>query len=293
VSEDPKSGGAPKRLRPTVIEVPAHRVKRPSPSPDTPPPTVRKPTAIPGAERRRIAVGSADILRLSPSAEPRTAARAVKLIDGFVVEGARDQHVVQWGQAVQQRAALLSDAPEPPHVDAPDLVRGYVGRIVELLGAIDLVAVRDVERATRDELLHLIHRSRIVLDPLRALLTARDDHARQIDEAGFEIEAAALGATFLAEHLATLRPELSRRFLQREMSLTKTALEIRSGQFERSRQLDEARVLVAVVQDVVLTPLPDWLDGVAALARTRRRANPTQVGDLQHRLGALIRNLEP
>lgn len=296
MAEDPKPGGnpkPPKRLRPTVIAPPAGREKRPTPSPGAPP-TLRKPTTIPGVERKRIAVGAVDIVRLTPGAEPRMAARAVKLIDGFVVEGARDQHVARWGQAVQQRCdALLSDAPEPPHADAPDLARGYIGRILELLGTINLAPICDIRRPTRDELLQLIHRLRTTLDPLRSLLAAREDHARRIDEAGFEIEAAALGATFLAEHLATLRPELSRRFLQREMSLTKTALEIRSGQFERGRQLEEARGLVGVVQDVVLAALPDWLDGVAALAKTRRRANPAEVGDLQRRLRALVRNLEP
>ncbi|PIB93522.1 hypothetical protein [Caulobacter sp. FWC2] len=311
-----KPGAAPDRLRPTIIEPPAKREKRQN---DATPirhagtPTVTTPTAIPGVARKRIAVSPADMTRLSPGVSSRTAARAVWLVESFVAEGAGDRHVTPWGRGAQQRhAALISEGLAPSDDGVLIRTRGHVGRIVEILETIDVEATCDGRRApllalfeapsgridsprkltvARAELAGLIDLTRAALDPLRTLEAALCDHSRRIDETRVEIEAAALGALFLSEHLATSRPELSRRFLQREMSLTQSAVEIRGGQFERDSQVEDARALIATIQDVVLATLVSWLGDMAI--RASRRPATTEVAELRSRLRAILRKLAP
>ncbi len=312
----PDAGSAPKRLSPTVIAVPAKRTARArdvAPVGSAPTPTVTAPTAIPGVARKRIAISGADIARLSPGIAPRVARRAVRFIDGFVLEDAHDEQAAQWGHAAQLRyAALVSNAPPPARAEILDPIRGYLGRIVAILGAIDIEAIHAPRRppllgvmepaseridtprrlkAARTELTRLQHLSRNALAPLSAIHGALDDHARRLEALRLEIEAAAVAALFLSEHLAIARPELSRRFLQREMSLTQTLVEIRSGQFQRNCDVEEARGLIKALQDVVLVDLVDWLGETAALI-DRRRLTATDTGTLQLRLRAILRNLE-
>lgn len=280
MADDPEAG-APKRLRPTIITAPAKRAK-------VAPPAVRGPTAIPGVTRQRIAVASADLARLCPGAEPRVIARALRLIDGFVIEDARAPHVDPWGREAEQEApVLVEDALGLARTDLAPRVRGHVDRVAALLGTIDITAPRDfaAARALLDQLIHL---TRNALAPLQDLRDALDDHARRIDEAGLEIEAAALAALFLSERLPG---DLGRRFLQREISLSKTALAIRASQFERDSHAREPRVLIAAIKDVLLAVLPGWLDDAASLARPRRRSNPTEMAELQNRLRAIVRHL--
>lgn len=326
MSDDPEAKAdrkdqAPRRLRPTIIEPPARRAEGPQDAPSrpgaprAPTPIVRAPTAIPGAQRSRVPVNTADMARLSPNATPRTAARAVRLVETFVVEGADDLHVDQWGLAVQQRcAALTLDEQALLRPELVDQARDYVGRIAERLAAIDIEAICkagpsplfgllepaservDTPRklaAVRTRLSEFMGLTQAALDPLLKLQTSLDDHARHIDESSLEIESAALAALFLSEHLATAWPELSRRFLQREMSLTETAVELRSAQFARTRQVEEPRALIAAIRDVVLTTLPEWLASIAPLTSAARRdLNPVEVNELQHRLRAILRNLQ-
>ncbi len=324
---DPKPAAPPGRLRPTIIAPPskgrrakADRGGAQGPGAAGPPastPIVRAPTAIPGVQRRRVAVRAADLVRLSPGAAPQAAARAVRLIDGFVVEGAREPHVDAWGQAAEQRhEALVQEALDLAQAQALSRARGPVDGIIVLLAAIDIETICADTRSpllallepaggridtprklttARAELERLAGRARAALDPLADLKASLDDHARRVDETSLELEAAALAALFLAERLAPERPELSRRFLQREMSLTKTALRIRGGQLARADQVQEPLALIATIREVVLRDLSDWLVAVAALAgsrEARRRLLPTEVAELRHRLGALLRNLQ-
>ncbi len=316
---DPKPV-APGRLRPTIVAPPAGK-RRAKGGPDaTRPastPTVRAPTAIPGVERKRIAVRAADLVRLSPGAAPQAASRAVRLIDGFVVEGAREPHVDAWGQAAEQRhEALVREALDLSQAQVLSRARGPIDGIIVRLEAIDIDAVCADRRpalfslleaagdridtprklaAARTELERLAGQARAVLDGLADLKASLDDHARRVDETSLELEAAALAALFLAERLAADRPELSRRFLQREISLTKTVLRIRGGQLARADQVQEPLTLITLIQEVVLRDLSDWLVAVAALAGSRQargRLSSTEVADLRHRLRALLRNLQ-
>lgn len=274
----------PGRLRPTVIDAPVRRGR-------IAPPAVSGPTAIPGVERRRIVVGQVDMARLCPGVAPQTASRAVRLVDGFVTEDARDHHVDLWGDRAQQEGAGLIEEALALTRDGLSLtVRGHVDRIAALLGAIDFETPRTLT-AARAELQQLLRLTERALVPLRALSEALDSNASRLEAARLEIEAAALAALFLSEHLASPRPELARRFVQREMSLSKTLLEIRAGQFDREREAAEPRTLVAAIENVLVATVPGWLDDAATLVGARNRANPTQWAEVRNRLRAILQEL--
>lgn len=324
----PPATGGPGRLRPTVI-VPAARprqskAQRAEPGRSAPPVApvssgVVTPTAIPGVERKRIAVTAADMARLSPGVAPAIAARAIKLVESFVVEGARDRDAVLWGHAAQQEyATLVSQTLELSQDPLLTKVSGYVGRMSGLLGAIDLEAIcgitpaagpigqwfrRATDRidtpaelsAARDEIDHLVRLTGAALEPLLALGQAIDQQSRQIDAAGASVEAAALAAAFLSEHLQRSQPALSRRFLDRSMSLTESALQIRGSASLRENQIEQPLQLIAAIQNVALVTLPGWLSSLAALtsvASGARPPTPTQAGELADQLRTILQHLQ-
>lgn len=61
-----------------------------------------KPTAIPGVERKRIAAELSDFGKLSPLAKPAVLEQALRLIQSFVVESARDRQAVLWGHRLRK-----------------------------------------------------------------------------------------------------------------------------------------------------------------------------------------------
>lgn len=261
----------------------------------------------------------ADIRALAPDVPSATAARAVRLIEGFVVEGARDRDVTLWGHAAQQNYAdLVSRTLDLARAEVLERVRAHLGRIVELLTSIDVETAcgsgrpaRLMERlfgdgvgridtprelaAARVELEQLVRLTNAALDPLLRLRDALEDQARRIDAAGQEIEAAALSASFLSEHLASSAPALSRRFVERGMSLSEGALLIRNTSLLRGAQAEQPLTLIAAIQKVVLITLPDWLGSIAALtggATVGRPPNATEAGELQRRLRAMLHDLK-
>ncbi|MGB3928593.1 MAG: hypothetical protein WBL20_06495 [Sphingobium sp.] len=320
-------GGPPRRLRPTIIgpvagtrprkragtveRVPgAENPLRPSP--------IAIPTVIPGVERKRIAVSAVDIERLSPGLSAEVAARAVRLVEGFVVEGARDRQVTMWGHAVQRDYAdIVSRVLTLSQNDVMERVRGYVGRMITLLDAIDLEAVCGAGQsaglfgrffrsaggridssselgAARLELDQLVRLTGEALEPLLTLKDALEEQSRRIDVVGKDIEATTLAAAFLSEYLAKDQPGLSRRFLERSMSLTQTLIQIRGSQPLRGSQVEQPLRLIAAIQDVVLVALPGWLGAITALTTASsagRRLTPTETGELQHQLRTILQQL--
>lgn len=325
----PADGSGPKdrpgRLRPTIIvsEDGRPRVaepKRASPARfATPSPTVTVPTAIPGVERKRIAVTATDVAHLGANVAPAIAAHAVRLVEGFVVEGARDRQVILWGHAAQQEYAdLVSRTLELSQDDVLDKVRSYVRRITDLLSAIDLESIcgvapaagaigrlfrrandridtpRELDAARR-ELDHLVRLTSAALEPLLTLRDAIEQQSLRIDVAGDSVEAAALSAAFLSEHLRDAKPALSRHFLDRSLNLTATALQIRGSVALRESQIEQPLCLIAAIQDVVLVTLPGWLSGLSALtnmAPTNRAPTPTEAGELAFTLRTILQQLK-
>lgn len=278
---------------------------------------ITAPTAIPGVERKRIVVVSADIERLSPGVAPAVSGKAVRLVMSFVPEGARDRQVTMWGHAAQQDyAELVSTTLELSQAEVLIRARRYLVRIADLLDTIDLEAVcgsglspglfgrlfgggrvdtAGKLEAARVELEQLVRLTNVTLEPLLALKASFDEQSRRLDAAWQDIEAAGLAAAFLSDHLVNDRPELSRRLLERSMSLAQTALQIRNSASLRDSQAEQPLSLVAAIQNVVLVTLPGWLVAIAALnvaSPASRQPTPTQAAELQFQLCNILQQLK-
>ena len=306
-SPRPNAPDGQARLRPTA--------KASSPAPFR---TVTAPTAIPGVERKRIAVTAADLERLSPGLSHPVAAKAIRLVEGFV-EGQSDRQVTLWGHDAQRNYAdIVSRTLALSQAEVLSRARGYVRRVIDLLGAIDLEAICGVRHpsgvfgrlfggagdridsprefeAARVELDQLIALTGAAIEPLLELKEALEDQARLIRAVTTEIEAAALAAAFLSEHLTPDQPALSRRFLERSMSLTQTVLQIRGSASLHDSQGEQPLSLISAIQDVVMVAMPGWLGTMAALttaSSARRQPNPTEVGEHQQQLRTILQQLK-
>lgn len=347
---EPSRPGAehrPGRLRPTVIGPPPGRVRAPGsaprerdeaasgpkPSVMTPPARaphparaaapkpgtadVVKPTAIPGVERKRIAVDRADLARLSPQSRPDVRDEARSLVEAFVVEGARDRQAVLWGHRLQQDySELVSRSLELSQPEIVKRVTAHIGRMSEILGAIDLDAVCGVAsrgllaqylqsvnskvdtpeelRRARVELDQLLALMSGALEPLLSLKETLERHSRRMEEIGDQVEAAALAAEFLSG-LGEIAKPLSQRFLERSMSLTQTVAQIRGNAPMRTLQIEQPLRLIAAIQNVALVMVPAWLGSIAALTamlEEKRQVTPTQAGELTHQLRTILQQLK-
>lgn len=353
---EPRRPGAEdsrERLRPTVIGPPAGRVRAPDVGPQErdkagigPKPTVMtaqslaarpsrapaqvnapsprnagpaRPTAIPGVARKRIAVDRADLARLSPQSAPGVLDEARRLVQAFVVEGARDRQAVLWGHRIQQDySELVSRSVELSQADVMKRVTAHLGRMTDILGAIDLEAVCGVAPArglltqylktvnSRIDTPEELQRARVELDqllmlmggalePLMSFKDTLERHSRRIEEIADEVEAAALAAEFLAAHLGDSAKPLSQRFLERSMSLTQTVAQIRGSASMRTLQIEQPLRLIGAIQNVALVMVPGWLGSIAALAtmlEEKRQVTPTQAGELTYQLRTILQQLK-
>ena len=329
--DDPTSSVTPPadhaKLRPTVIPSPGavprktkSREGRPraeSANTSTPStPAVGQPTAIPGVERRRIAVTTSELKALSPGAAPAVYERALELLGTFVVEKATERKAILWGHDVQKaygdlvtQTLALSQSPLLRKVD------GYLSRMMDILGSIDLMAVcghgsggfaqlfkpvtRKIDtpgelRAAQAELDQLV---RYLDSSLRELLDLKDkleEHAGRINAIGVEVEAAALAALFLSRHVQKASGGLAQCFMERSMSLTQTLAQIRTGDSMREIQIEQPIRMVRVVQNVALVMMPGFLGSVAAALTLadRKSLTPTQAGELTYQLRDILRALQ-
>ncbi|CAN7739362.1 hypothetical protein [Neorhizobium sp. LjRoot104] len=282
-------------------------------------PLLAKPTAIPGVERKRIAVELSDIRKLSPLARPEVLEQALRLIQSFVVESARDRQAVLWGHRLQQDYGdLVSRTLELSQADVLKKATGYIGRMTDILGAIDIKAVCGTSSAagilgeyfkkanSRIDTASELQAARIELDQLvrlmgealELLLSFKETlelHARRIEDMGDEAEASALAASFLSDHLRVSRPPLSQRLLERAMSLTQTVAQIRSGASMREMQLEQPLRLIGAIQNVALVMVPGFLGSIASLTtmlENNRKLTPTEAGELSYQLRNILQQLK-
>lgn len=319
--EDGGAGGtkrAERRVaRPTVMTPPAHTVPRPVAG--TPPqgrtPVVGAPTTIAGIERKRIPVTVDDLKRVSPEAGAQVLAEALRLIQAYVVEDTSDATVVLWGQRAQQEYAdLVSELLARSQADVLARVTVHLDRMTAILGSIDLAAIAGIERsgplseylkratrkidtreeleAARTELAQLVSLMRGEMDGLLALRAQIERASSRIDRIGGDVEAAALSAQFLSEYLRSSDEGLSRRLLERGMSLTQSALQIRGSASLRESQIEQPLRLIGAIQDVALVTVPAWLGSIASLTTlARRRPTPTEAGEMAFQLQKILERL--
>lgn len=282
-------------------------------------PPVARPTAIPGVERKRIAVELSDVGKLSPLAKPAVLEQALGLIKSFVVESARDRQAVLWGHRLQlDYSDLVSRTLELSQADVLKKATGYIGRMTDILGSIDIEAVCGAPSRTgifsqyfkkansridtageletaRIELDQLVRLMGEVLEQLLSFKEALEQHARRIEGIGDDAEASALAASFLSDHLRASRPPLSQRFLERGMSLTQTVAQIRSGASMREVQIEQPLRLIEAIQNVALVMVPGFLGSIAALTTmldSNRKLTPTEAGELTYQLRSILQQLQ-
>lgn len=308
----PKPGRDERKVaEPTVMTPPAGAPRARTPA------RVAAPTAIAGVERKRIAVTADDLRALAPGAAPEVVARSLRTVQSYVVDDPSDTAVVLWGQRAQQDYAdLVSDLLASAQADVLARVTVHLGRMTEILGSIDVGAVAGVDGAsgplttylkrvsrridTREELgracaelEQLVRLLRAEMDGLLDLRKRIEEASERVDRLGDEVEASALGAQFLSTYLRGRDEARSRRFLERSMSLTQSALQIRGSASLRESQVEQPLRLIGAIQDVALVMLPGWLGSIASLAALAgRRATPTQAGEMAFQLRKILERLE-
>lgn len=278
---------------------------------------VTAPTAIRGSERKRIPVRLDDLKDLAPGTDPDVLARALRLLQAYVAEDATDRTVVLWGHRLQQDyAGLVSETLARSQADVLMRVTVHLNRMMELLGSIDLVAVagaaddgrglgnylgrlskridtREELRVARVEIDQLVKLIAAAMDDLLDLRAEIERSSRRIDELGDQVEASALAAHFLSTYLQRKDEELSRRFLERSMSLTQTALQIRGSASMRASQIEQPLRLISAIQNVALVMVPGWLGSIASLTTLAgRKPTPTEADELAFQLRKILEQLQ-
>ena len=312
-------------LRPTVLPTPtgaarkpSHEGKRPAvsaPRSRTSTPSVKGPTAIPGVERRRIEVSSRDLKALSPGAAAEVHERAADLLRGLVVQQTSERKAILWGHEVQKSYGVLV-AGTLALSQSPLLrkVEGYLTRMMDILGTIDVMAVcghgggglgqlfKSVNTridsaeelgSAQAELDQLVGYLSTALHDLLDLRDQLEHHAAKVAQLALEVEASALAALFLSHHLQQQQPSVSQRFTDRSMSLTETLAQIHAGAPMRAMQIDHPIRVVGIVQRVVLVMMPGLLAGIASalVLLDRRGMTPTQAGELSYQLKHILQEL--
>lgn len=295
--------GAPSKLHRSETQVPA----------------VAKPTSIPGVERKGVKVSMADLRQLSPQGKPAVLERALRLVETFVAGRAGDRQAVMWGHRLQQDYSdLVSRTLELSQAEVLKRVSGYVNRMVDILGAVDIEAVSGVASGpgllgyylktvnrkidtleelddARRELDQLVRLMGATLEQLLALKEVLERHAAEVERLGDEAEASAIAAEFLSAHLHQAQPGVSQRFLERSMSLTQTVAQIRGSASFREVQTEQPLRLIAAIQNVALVMVPGWLASIAAVTamlESRRQLTPTEAGELTSQLRDILQQLK-
>lgn len=278
-------------------------------------PTVLKPTALPGAERRRIEVSARDLKTQSPGATPEVLQTALTLLSTFVVEKATERKAILWGHELQKSYSnLVTSTLALSQSPLLRKVEGYLTRMMDILASIDLMAVCgqreggigqlfwsvnkkiDTIAELNDaqvELDQLVKYLSVALDELLDLKDKLEHHSVEVNVIGVKVEASALAALFLSQHLQRDNSAVAQRFLERSMALTQTLAQIRSGDSMREMQIEQPIRMVKTVQDVALVMMPGFLGGVAAALTLidRKKLTPTQAGELTYQLRDILQQL--
>lgn len=314
-----KSNASP--LRPTVIKPSRERraVHHAAPEPIvdvTKSPGTMRPTAIPGVQRRRLEVTAGDLARISPLTDKDVLRRAVVILQEVVADAATERSAILWGHALQEEySRSVSRMLELSHDPVMVKAAGYVNRMSSILAAIDLKAIAEVTPGVGQYLKRLNQRidtpeeldeARFELDQLVALmantmtplLSVKDAIERQVAEtehlAG-EIEAMALAAEYLASRPSPKKPELTRIYTDRGISLTQTLAQIQETAALRGAQAAQPLSLITAVQEIALVTVPGWLSSLGAMTtmlRNQRRPTPTEASELDHRLRHILQQLK-
>ena len=320
------------KLRPTVIGAPGASLRTPagaapqaqdvlSPTRRVPAatPVVRQPTAIPGAERKRIEVAVSDLQALSPGAAAGVYQQARALVGAFVVDKASQRKAILWGHNLQQvHGDLVTEMLALARSPVLRQVEGYLARMMDILGSIDLMAVcghggdslvgrlfqginsridtpGELAQA-QAELEQLLALMGGALDPLLDLKDRLLRLSGSMETTADQVEAAAIGALFLSERLHKDDAALAQCFTERSMSLTQTLAQMRQAGSTREMQIEQPIRLIGAIQNVALVVMPAFIGSIASIATlsaSKTTISPTEAGELAYRLRDIISQLKP
>jgi len=315
VASDQKRKESSRALRPTVFTPPGDR-RQPAPASDASAPAARIPTAIPGLERTRISARISDLTTLSPGAAPQVYTRALTLIDACVPEKMTERKAVLWGHELQKsHSDLVTETLKLTQAPVLRKVEGYLARMLEILGSIDLMAVcghdgagvfgqyfkginkkidtRDELNAAQAELHSLVGYMSVALEELLELKATLEQHSSTVRDIAVGVEASALAALVLSRHFEAKSRVLATRFTERSNRLTQTLAQIRSSDASRAMQMEQPIQLVSAIQHVALVMMPGWLGSIASALTLlgRRSLTKTEAGELSHQLREVISHL--
>ena len=320
------------KLRPTVIGAPGASLRTPagaapqaqdvlSPTRRVPAatPVVRQPTAIPGAERKRIEVAVSDLQALSPGAAAGVYQQARALVGAFVVDKASQRKAILWGHNLQQvHGDLVTEMLALARSPVLRQVEGYLARMMDILGSIDLMAVcghggdslvgrlfqginsridtpGELAQA-QAELEQLLALMGGALDPLLDLKDRLLRLSGSMEGTAAQVEASAIGALFLSERLRQDDAALAQCFVERSMSLTQTLAQMRQAGSTREMQIEQPIRLIGAIQNVALVVMPAFIGSIASIATlsaSKTTISPTEAGELAYRLRDIISQLKP
>ncbi|CAB3699920.1 MAG: hypothetical protein KKE51_11845 [Gammaproteobacteria bacterium] len=320
------------KLRPTVIGAPGASLRTPagaapraqdvlSPARRVPAatPVVRQPTAIPGAERKRIEVAVSDLQALSPGAAAGVYQQARALVGAFVVDKASQRKAILWGHNLQQaHGDLVTEMLALARSPVLRQVEGYLARMMDILGSIDLMAVcghggdslvgrlfqginsridtpGELAQA-QAELEQLLALMGGALDPLLDLKDRLLRLSGSMEGTAAQVEASAIGALFLSERLRQDDAALAQCFVERSMSLTQTLAQMRQAGSTREMQIEQPIRLIGAIQNVALVVMPAFIGSIASIATltaSKTTISPTEAGELAYRLRDIISQLKP
>ncbi|MES2317170.1 MAG: hypothetical protein V4631_06705 [Pseudomonadota bacterium] len=319
------------KLRPTVLgpagaslRDPVGAAPRPQDAPVTAgmpvaPPVVRRPTAIPGAERKRIDVAVRDLQALSPGATVGVYEQARALVGAFVVDKASQRKAILWGHALQQaHSDLVTEMLALARSPVLRRVAAYLARMMDILGSIDLMAVcghggdgvvgrlfqgmnsridtpGELAKA-QAELEQLLALMGAALEPLLDLKDQLLRLSGSMEGTAIQVEAAAVGALFLSQRLRQDDAALAQCFVERSMSLTQTLAQMRQAGATRQLQIEQPIRLIGAIQNVALVVLPAFIGSIAsiaALGASKPTVSQTEAGELAYRLRDIIKQLKP
>ena len=320
------------KLRPTVIGAPGASLRTPagaapqaqdvlSPARRVPAatPVVRQPTAIPGAERKRIEVAVSDLQALSPGAAAGVYEQARALVGAFVVDKASQRKAILWGHELQRaHGDLVTEMLALARSPVLRQVEGYLARMMDILGSIDLMAAcghggdsvvgrlfqginsridtpGELAQA-QAELEQLLALMGGALDPLLDLKDRLLRLSGSMEGTAAQVEASAIGALFLSERLRQDDAALAQCFVERSMSLTQTLAQMRQAGSTQELQIEQPIRLIGAIQNVALVVMPAFIGSIASIATlgaSKTTISPTEAGELAYRLRDIISQLKP
>lgn len=314
-ASDPKRKEESRSLRPTVF-APPRKSRQHAPASGANAQAARVPTAIPGLERTRIAVRISDLKTLSPGAAPQVYTRALALIDACLPEKVTERKAVLWGHALQKaHSDLVTQTLRLTQAPVLRKVEGYLARMLEILGSIDLMSVcghggagvlgqyfkglnkkvdtPDELDMAQAELESLVEYMNGALEELLALKATLEQHSSAVRDIADGVEASALAALALSRYFEPKSGVLATRFTERSNRLTQTLAQIRGSDATREMQIEQPIRMVSAIQHVALVMMPGWLGSIASALTLlgRRSLTKTEAGELTYQLREIISQL--